>query len=95
MTMYKHSDAFICWSGGIGTLEEILEIITWSELDMIGKPIFILNINRYWNKLENWINQIISQSFASKDLLERFTIYDHIEPLISGLTTSLRIESKE
>ena len=46
-TMYKNYDAFLCLPGGIGTLEEVSEIITWFQLNISRKPIFIMNINGY------------------------------------------------
>ena len=95
MTMYKNSQAFICLPGGVGTLEEILEVITWSQLDISRKPILILNLCGYWDKLNNLIQHVISEGFAKPELLELFSVHNQVDSLISDLVTSLRIESKE
>ena len=95
MTMYKNSQAFICLPGGVGTLEEILEVITWSQLDISRKPILILNLCGYWDKLNNLIRHVISEGFAKPELLELFSVHDQVNSLISALVTSLRIESNE
>ena len=95
MTMYKNSQAFICLPGGVGTLEEILEVITWSQLDISRKPILILNIGGYWDKFNDLMNHLISEGFAKPELLELFSVHTQVNSLISTLLNSLRIDSKE
>ena len=95
MTMYKNSQAFVCLPGGVGTLEEILEVITWSQLDISRKPILILNICGYWDKFNNLIHHTISEGFAKQELLDLFSVHNQVDSLISTLLTSLRIESNE
>ena len=75
-TMYNSSDAFLCLPGGIGTLEEISETITWFQLNISRKPIFFLNINGYWDKFRVLVENIVSTEFASKDLLNYFTFFE-------------------
>ncbi len=95
MTMYKNSQAFICLPGGVGTLEEVLEVITWSQLNISRKPIFILNIGGYWDKFNKLIQHTISEGFANPELLGLFSVHNQLNSLVSTLRTSLRIESKE
>ena len=94
-TMYNSSDAFLCLPGGIGTLEEISEIITWFQLNISRKPIFFLNINGYWDKFRVLVEDIVSKEFASKDLLNYFTFFESLESLVPSLLSSLEIDSKE
>ena len=94
-TMYNSSDAFLCLPGGIGTLEEVSEIITWFQLKISRKPIFFLNINGYWDKFRVLVENIVSTEFASKDLLNYFTFFESLEALIPSLLSSLEIDSKE
>ena len=93
--MYKNSQAFICLPGGVGTLEELLEVITWSQLDINRKPILILNLCGYWDKLKSLVDHVISEGFAKPELLEIFSVHNQVNSLVSTLLTSLRIESKE
>ena len=94
-TMYNNSDAFLCLPGGIGTLEEVSEIITWFQLNISRKPIFFLNINGYWDKFRGLAEDIVSAEFASKDLLNYFTFFESLEALVPSLLSSLEIDSKE
>ena len=94
-TMYNSSDAFLCLPGGIGTLEEVSETITWFQLNISRKPIFFLNINGYWDKFRVLIEDIVSREFASKDLLNYFTFFESLEALVPSLLSSLEIDSKE
>ena len=94
-TMYNNSDAFLCLPGGIGTLEEVSETITWFQLNISRKPIFFLNINGYWDKFRVLVEDIVSKEFASKDLLNYFTFFESLEALVPSLLSSLEIDSKE
>ena len=94
-TMYNSSDAFLCLPGGIGTLEEVSETITWYQLNISQKPIFFLNINGYWDKFRVLVEDIVSAEFASKDLLNYFTFFESLEALVPSLLSSLEIDSKE
>ena len=94
-TMYNNSDAFLCLPGGIGTLEEVSETITWFQLNISRKPIFFLNINGYWDNFRVLVEDIVSAEFASKDLLNYFTFFESLESLVPSLLSSLEIDSKE
>ena len=94
-TMYNNSNAFLCLPGGIGTLEEVSETITWFQLNISRKPIFFLNINGYWDKFRVLVEDIVSREFASKDLLNYFTFFESLEALVPSLLSSLEIDSKE
>ena len=94
-TMYDNSDAFLCLPGGIGTLEEISETITWFQLKISRKPIFFLNINGYWDNYRILLEQFVSLEFASTDLLNYFSFFESVETLIPSLLSSLKIDSKE
>ena len=94
-TMYDNSDAFLCLPGGIGTLEEVSETITWFQLNISRKPIFFLNINGYWDNFRILLEQFVSLEFASTDLLNYFSFFESVETLIPSLLSSLEIDSKE
>mgnify|MGYP001174602191 FL=1 len=94
-TMYDKSDAFLCLPGGIGTLEEISEIITWFQLNITRKPIFFLNINGYWDNFRVILEQFVSKEFAHKDLLNYFIFFESIEALLPALLSSFEIDSNE
>ncbi len=94
-TMYDNSDAFLCLPGGIGTLEEVSETITWFQLNISRKPIFFLNINGYWDNFRILLEHIVSTEFASKNLLNYFNYFESLDTLVPSLLSSLEIDSKE
>ena len=61
--MYDTADAFIILPGGLGTLDETMEIITWRQLGLHQKPIIIVNLNHYWDSRLIMFQNIIDQGF--------------------------------
>ena len=94
-TMYENADAFLCLPGGIGTLEEVSETITWFQLNINRKPIFFLNINGYWNNFRVLLEQFVSLEFSDQDLLNYFIFFESVETLLPSLLSSLEIDSNE
>ena len=72
--MDERSDAFIALPGGYGTLEEILEIITLKQLRYHNKPIVILNINHFYDKLLEQFETVIDQQFAKIECKELYFV---------------------
>lgn len=64
--MAKESDAFVAMPGGYGTMEEILECITWSQLGIHNKPVILFNIDGYYDKLLDFVHDSIRNGFISK-----------------------------
>lgn len=65
--MYKLSDAFLIFPGGMGTLDELFEIVTWRQLGLHGKPIAILNINGYFDHLLKFLDHTVNQGLVRPD----------------------------
>ncbi|TVU00887.1 hypothetical protein EJB05_05987 [Eragrostis curvula] len=63
--MARQSDAFIALPGGYGTLEELLEVITWAQLGIHRKPVGLLNVDGYYNSLLTFIDQAVEEGFIS------------------------------
>ena len=61
--MYSLSDAFIIFPGGIGTLDEMAEIMTWRQLGLHGKPVVIYNVNGYFNDFISFIKDMEDEGF--------------------------------
>jgi len=66
--MYEESDAFFVLPGGIGTLEEAIEVLSWQRLNLHNKPIIFLSDQGYWDGLLKCISQIINAGFAPVSL---------------------------
>src|SRR5690554_6666256 len=65
MKMQEESDGFIALPGGMGTLEELFEIITWLQLGLHQKPIGLLNINGFYNDLIKMLETMVRKGFLS------------------------------
>ena len=66
--MYKKSDAFIVLPGGIGTIDEVFEIIATNILTKSNKLLILLNYKKFWNKLINLIDDNIKQKYSKKEI---------------------------
>lgn len=68
MKMFERSDAFVALPGGVGTLEELVEQITWVQLGLHRKPVIIANINDYWAPLLELFEHMRSSGFIASHL---------------------------
>ena len=65
-TMYSLSDAFLIFPGGMGTLDELFEIVTWRQLGLHHKPIAIFNINGYFDSLLKFLDHAVAQGLIKQ-----------------------------
>ena len=79
--MYAESDAFIVLPGGLGTLDETMEITTWRQLDLHKKPVIILNIDGYWDPLLAMLDAVIAEGFMHNGHLQHFETVASVEAL--------------
>lgn len=63
--MARQADAFIALPGGYGTLEELLEVITWAQLGIHDKPVGLLNVDGYYNSLLTFIDKAVDEGFVT------------------------------
>tara|TARA_A100001388_G_scaffold152088_1_gene113016 strand:- start:28 stop:588 length:561 start_codon:yes stop_codon:yes gene_type:complete len=71
--MYEKSDAFLILPGGVGTLDECFEVLTWCQLNQIvNKKIGIINFNNFWDPLISLINHLISEGYMGSNNLNYF-----------------------
>ena len=83
--MYDLADAFIALPGGIGTLEELVETMTWAQLGTHRKPIALLNTSNFWAPLLGLIDHMRAENFIRDGLEVNFKIVDEPETIISAL----------
>lgn len=84
-SMADRADAFIAMPGGFGTLEELMEILTWSQLGLIQKPIGILNVNGYYDPLMVFFDHMLKQGLIKEKNLDLFVINDSVQGLLEDL----------
>lgn len=83
--MESLSDAFIAMPGGMGTLEEIFEIISWAKLQLHIKPCGFLNILGYYDKLMDFLNHAKNEMFIKDNLSTLFKIDADVESLLTKI----------
>ena len=84
--MFKLSDAFIALPGGLGTLDELFEALTLSQLGYEPKPIGILNVARYYDPLMELIDHAIQAGFIAPRYRDVFTVREEPAALLDAMT---------
>ncbi len=80
--MVSDVDAAIALPGGCGTLEELMEVITWKQLSLFNKPIIILNINHYFDPLLELLQKAINENFMREEHLKMWNCIDSVENVL-------------
>jgi uncharacterized protein (TIGR00730 family) len=83
--MAELSDAFVALPGGIGTLEEIIEVYTWSQLGLHRKPCALLNINGYYDGLTAFLDHAVAEGFLNLGHRDLLVVVERPEELIESL----------
>lgn len=88
--MLGNSDAVIALPGGPGTLDELIEVLTWRHLGLHQKPAFLLNTNDYWGPLLALFDHMTAEGFVGEKFRGYLTIVETVDDLIAGLDEALR-----
>jgi len=86
--MFELADAFVAMPGGIGTLEEVVEQITWVQLGRHRKPILLANIKNFWNPLCALIDHMKRLEFIREDLSFELLVADNVAAILPMLQKS-------
>ena len=86
----ERSDAFIVLPGGVGSLDELAEVMASNQLGIINKPIGILNTEGYYDNLLHWFNKAVEEGFISKANLDELIISDSPEELVDKVINHQR-----
>lgn len=85
--MYDQSDAFVVAPGGIGTLEEVVELLSWKRLDLHGKPVIFLNIDGFWDTFFALMRHSVATGFTPASFLQAWTVADTVEEAVAQMTS--------
>lgn len=80
--MAELANGFIALPGGIGTLEELFEIFTWSQLALIRKPVALLDINDFYKDLISHMHHMVREGFLKAENLDSLLISNNIHELV-------------
>jgi hypothetical protein len=81
--MYDQSDAFVVAPGGIGTLEEVVELLSWKRLDLHHKPVVFLNLNGFWDGFFALMRHSVDEGMTPPSFLEAWTVADTVEEALA------------
>ena len=86
--MYDQSDAFVVAPGGVGTLEEVIELLSWKRLDLHAKPVIFLNIEGFWEPLLAVMRHSVETGFTPASFLDAWVVCDTVEDAMRLLSTA-------
>ncbi len=92
--MFERADAFVALPGGIGTLEELFEQLTWAQLGRHKKPILILNIEHFWDPLCALIDHIRRLEFIRAGLSVDLLVAERVDEILPKLLEAARSVSE-
>jgi uncharacterized protein (TIGR00730 family) len=82
MLMFEESDAFVALPGGIGTLEEVVELLSWRRLDLHRKPIVFYNPDRFWDALFGFLDHTVELNLTPAAFATTWRAVDTIEAIL-------------
>jgi hypothetical protein len=72
--MFANADAVVALPGGAGTLDELIEVLTWRQLGLHRKPLILLNVDGYWDPFVALLGHVVARGFAAGSLLGFLTV---------------------
>ncbi|MDP9128335.1 MAG: TIGR00730 family Rossman fold protein [Pseudomonadota bacterium] len=84
--MVERADAFLILPGGLGTLDETCEILTWKKLSLHNKPVVIFNTNGYWDPFIAMVDRALQEGFEKASTLASFKVVETLDDMFSALS---------
>lgn len=88
--MAELSDGFVALPGGIGTIEEIIEVFTWHQIGYHNKPCAFLNTNGYYNKLFSFVDHMVVEGFLSQQQHDELIIANEPDELLTKVQSNIK-----
>jgi uncharacterized protein (TIGR00730 family) len=93
--MFDRADAFVALPGGIGTLEELVEQLTWAQLGRHTKPIVLVNIDGFWGPLLQLLRHMHEAAFIRPDMDVPFVTVNSADQVIATILAAARAQHEE
>lgn len=87
--MGRLSDAFIAMPGGVGTLDEIFEVMSWNQLGIMNKPLALLNVEGYYDHLIRFLDYTVNQKFVRPEHRNNLVVSDDPAKVIAGIRSHI------
>ena len=91
----KRSDAFLVLPGGVGSLDELAEILASNQLGIINKPVGLLNTDGYYDHLIAWFEKAVGEGFITQANLDELIITDNCEEMVERILEEKSESSKD
>jgi uncharacterized protein (TIGR00730 family) len=88
--MFERADAFVALPGGVGTLEELVEQLTWAQLGHHKKPILLANIKNFWDPLCALLDHMAELQFIRPGMSVNYLVAERVEDILPMLTEAVR-----
>ncbi len=90
LQMFERSEAIVVLPGGIGTLEEFFEVLSWRTLGLHAKPIVIVDLNGYWKPLAQLLRSVVDGGFAEPSHLDHVAFVSDVEEILPAIAAMPR-----
>ena len=90
--MFELADAFAVLPGGLGTLDETIEIVTWRQLRLHHKPVILVDHNGYWKPFIDLVDHAVTQGFADPSATQLFAVVNSVEDVIPAIEALPQVE---
>ena len=88
--MYQASDAFVIMPGGVGTLEEVIELISWRRLNLHAKPIVFVNLNDFWSPFFKLIDHTVAHNLTPPWLPQAWRSVSSVDEILPAVKEMLK-----
>ena len=84
--MAELADAFLCLPGGLGTLEEVIEVWSWRQIGFNDDPVGFLNVEGFWTPLLDALSGLVEAGFVGRAVMDDLVVADNLDDAIAGLS---------
>ncbi len=85
MLMFQRSDSFVILPGGIGTLEEVVELLSWRRLDLHAKPVVFYNPRGFWEPLFRLFQHTVDEKLTPPDFMDAWVSVETVDEVVPAL----------
>lgn len=85
MMMFEHSDGFVILPGGVGTLEEVVELLSWRRLDLHAKPVVFYNPRNFWRPLFELFQMTVDENLTPPEFMASWRAVENIDEVVPAL----------
>lgn len=86
--MYDLADGFVALPGGLGTLEELAEVLTWNQLGILAKPVALLDVGGFWQPLVRWLDEADDAGFVRAEHAASLRLVEEVDDVLGVLAAA-------